>query len=118
MMSASSRGATIRSADLPSSSSFRIGLYQKKSRERRRTILGSVTIGMSPRSATRFASARGDNSFTTLESLEDADVFVIECNARAAADQLGKSLVRGHHGQRVEFVGAGIFDHMHRSGMQ
>ena len=47
------RGATtIRSADLPSSCSFRIGLYQKKSRERRRTILGSVTTGISPRSAT------------------------------------------------------------------
>src|ERR1700729_3811357 len=64
MTSASLRGATIRSADFPSSCSFRIGLYQKKSRERRRTTLDSVMTGMSPRSAIRLSSAFNWTSLT------------------------------------------------------
>src|ERR1700746_2185027 len=65
MTSSSLRGATIRSADLPSSSSFSTGLYQKKSRERRRTTFDSVTTGMSPRSATSLSSGLEERSSTS-----------------------------------------------------
>ena len=48
MTSASSRGQAMMSADLPCSCAFRIGEYQKKSRERRRTVWASLTSGTGP----------------------------------------------------------------------
>jgi hypothetical protein len=55
--SASSRAATMMSADLPLSCSLRIGLYQKKSRERLPTTLASVITGTSPNSASTASMA-------------------------------------------------------------
>src|SRR5579863_209235 len=68
--SASLRGKTTTSADLPCNCSLRIGLYQKKSRERRLTTCGSAITGASPISARKAArrSALALSSWAALNS--------------------------------------------------